>query len=193
MTRSARRGHRDGAGADRGVRAGRVLPGHDRAPLPAVLADDRVRGGAVGVQRADADAGAVGAAAAIGRAITRAGFFRFFERVIDGGTHTYVRGLRRGMRAGDGRSSSSSSARWALTWWICARVPQSFVPDEDPGLLHRADAGAGGRVARIHGEHRASRPSRSSCKDPDVAGDLLGHGVQLQRRRAEHGHRCSRG
>ena len=51
MARSARRGHRDGARPDRGVRAGRVLPGHDRPALRAVLDDDRVRGRAVGVQR----------------------------------------------------------------------------------------------------------------------------------------------
>ena len=63
MREVLRRGHRDRAGADRRVRAGRVLPGHDRPALRAVLDDDRVRGGAVGVQRGDADAGAVGAAA----------------------------------------------------------------------------------------------------------------------------------
>ena len=50
--RGARRGHRDRARADRRVRAGRVLPGHDGPALPAVLADDRVLGRAVGVQRA---------------------------------------------------------------------------------------------------------------------------------------------
>ena len=50
--RGVRRRHRDGARADRGVRAGRVLPGHDRPALLAVLADDRVLGRALGVQRA---------------------------------------------------------------------------------------------------------------------------------------------
>ena len=57
-------GHRDRAGAGRRVRAGGVLPGHDRPALPAVRADDRLLDGDFGVQRADADAGAVGAAAA---------------------------------------------------------------------------------------------------------------------------------
>ena len=61
--RSAGRGHRDGAGADRGVRADRVLPRHHRPPVRAVRDDDRVRRGAVGVQRGDADAGARRAAA----------------------------------------------------------------------------------------------------------------------------------
>ena len=61
--RSVRRGHRDRAGADRGVRAGGVLSGHDRPAVLAVLDHDCLLGRAVGVQRADADAGAVGAAA----------------------------------------------------------------------------------------------------------------------------------
>ena len=39
--RSDRRGHRDGARAWRGVRAGRLLPGHDRPAVSAVRADDR--------------------------------------------------------------------------------------------------------------------------------------------------------
>ena len=52
------RGHRDGAGAGRGVRAGGVLSRHDRPALSAVRADDRVVDGDLGVQRADADAGA---------------------------------------------------------------------------------------------------------------------------------------
>ena len=52
--RGDRRGDRDRPGAGGGVRAGVLLPGHDRAALPAVLADDRVRRGAVGLQRGDA-------------------------------------------------------------------------------------------------------------------------------------------
>ncbi len=61
-----RRRHRHRAG--RGVRAGGVLSRHDRPPLSAVLADHRVRDDSVGVQRRDADAGAVGAAARPSRA-----------------------------------------------------------------------------------------------------------------------------
>ena len=49
---------------DRGVRAGGVLPRHYGPALPAVLADDRVLGGALGVQRAHPDAGALRAAPA---------------------------------------------------------------------------------------------------------------------------------
>ncbi len=61
-------------------------------------------------------------------------FFTFFERVITGGTNTYVRALRRGI-----------AWRWAivavfiatlgLTWWVLRTVPQSFVPEEDPGYF----------------------------------------------------------
>ena len=60
--RGDERGDRHRAGAGRGVRAGRVLPRHDRPALSAVRADDRRVDGDLGVQRADADAGALGAA-----------------------------------------------------------------------------------------------------------------------------------
>ena len=56
-----------GAGAGRRVRAGRVLPRHDRPAVSAVRADDRVLDGDLGVQRADADARARRAAAQQGR------------------------------------------------------------------------------------------------------------------------------
>ena len=56
---SDRRRHRDGPRADRGLRAGRVLPGHDRPPLLAVLDHDCLFGRALGVQCGDVDTGAV--------------------------------------------------------------------------------------------------------------------------------------
>ena len=71
-------------------------------------------------------------------------FFTFFERVVSAGTSGYVRALRRGI-----------AWRWAivvvfigtlgLTWWVLRTVPQSFVPDEDPGYfmaMVQAPAGA---------------------------------------------------
>ena len=79
-----RRRHRHRAGG--GVRAGRVLPGHDRPDVSAVLADDRVLGRAVGVQRRDVHAGAVGAAARPGERTRTGRFFTGVNRVIDGGT-----------------------------------------------------------------------------------------------------------
>ena len=80
-------------------------------------------------------------------------FFTFFERGVSAGTNGYVRALRRGI-----------AWRWAvvvvfigtlgLTWWVLRTVPQSFVPDEDPGYfiaLVQAPAGASleytGRIA----------------------------------------------
>ncbi len=61
-------------------------------------------------------------------------FFTFFELVITAGTNTYVRALRLGI-----------AWRWAivavfiatlgLTWWVLRTVPQSFVPEEDPGYF----------------------------------------------------------
>ena len=62
--RGDERGGRDFAGADFGVRAGVVLPGHDRNSLPAVLADDCLLDCDLAVQRADAVAGAGGHSAA---------------------------------------------------------------------------------------------------------------------------------
>ncbi|HET7695485.1 MAG TPA: multidrug efflux RND transporter permease subunit [Vicinamibacterales bacterium] len=61
-------------------------------------------------------------------------FFSLFERGITSGTNTYVRFLKRGMRS-----------RWALvalfavslglTYWVNARVPRSFLPEEDLGYF----------------------------------------------------------
>ena len=61
--RSDERGHRDRAGARGRVRAGRLLPGHDRPALSAVRAHHRVLDGDLGLQRAHAHAGAGGRAA----------------------------------------------------------------------------------------------------------------------------------
>jgi HAE1 family hydrophobic/amphiphilic exporter-1 len=62
------------------------------------------------------------------------GFFRFFERVVEGGTHAYVHVLRAAVRW-----------RWAmlvlfvlalgLTVWVYRSVPQAFLPDEDQGYF----------------------------------------------------------
>ena len=62
------------------------FPGHDRPPVSAVRADDRVLGGDLRVQRADADAGAVGAAAPARRRSATGWFFGPIERGIRGGT-----------------------------------------------------------------------------------------------------------
>ncbi len=93
-------------------------------------------------------------------------FFTFFERVISSGTTTYVRALRRGV-----------AWRWAivvvfiatlgLTWWVLRSVPQSFVPDEDPGyFLAQVQAPAGASLeytAKI-----ATQAEQIIGHDPDV-------------------------
>jgi hydrophobic/amphiphilic exporter-1 (mainly G- bacteria), HAE1 family len=65
---------------------------------------------------------------------TKRGFFRFFERIIDGGTHLYVRVLHQLVRI-----------RWAMlllfflglgaTWYVYNIVPSAFLPDEDQGFI----------------------------------------------------------
>jgi HAE1 family hydrophobic/amphiphilic exporter-1 len=93
-------------------------------------------------------------------------FFTFFERVISSGTTVYVRGLRR-----------SIAWRWAvvvvfvatlgLTWWILRVVPQSFVPEEDPGyFLVQVQAPAG---ASLEYTSNVARQAEAIIgKDPDV-------------------------
>ena len=93
-------------------------------------------------------------------------FFTFFERVIGGGTEFYVRALRRGI-----------AWRWAfvalffatlgLTWWVVRSVPQSFVPDEDPGyFIAQVQAPAGASLEYTAGV--ASQAERIIGSDPDV-------------------------
>ena len=93
-------------------------------------------------------------------------FFSFFERVIAGGTRSYVRGLRH-----------SIAARWAvvvvfalalgLTVWMYRTVPQAFVPEEDMGyfmVLVQAPAGA----SLEYTGNMARQAEQIIMKDPDV-------------------------
>ncbi len=93
-------------------------------------------------------------------------FFTFFERIITGGTHAYVRALRRGI-----------AWRWAvvalffatlgLTWWVVRSVPQSFVPDEDPGyFIAQVQAPAGASLE--YTASVATQAERIIGGDPDV-------------------------
>ena len=93
-------------------------------------------------------------------------FFTFFERVISGGTNAYVHGLRRGI-----------GWRWAivvvflatlgLTWWMVRIVPQSFVPEEDPGyFLAQIQAPAGASLEYTSAIGRQAE--QIIGKDPDV-------------------------
>jgi HAE1 family hydrophobic/amphiphilic exporter-1 len=93
-------------------------------------------------------------------------FFTFFERVISAGTNVYIRGLRRGIEW-----------RWAivvvfiatlgLTWWMVRIVPQSFVPEEDPGyFLTQIQAPAGASLE--YTSDIARQAEQIILKDPDV-------------------------
>ena len=112
-------------------------------------------------------------------------FFSFFEK----DHRRRHAGLRR-------RAAPRHAARWAvvllfvgalgLTYWVYRTVPQAFVPEEDQGYFLMQVQAPAGRVARVH---RQRRPA--GREDHHVgsrrAGAVLGHGVQLQRRRAESG------
>jgi HAE1 family hydrophobic/amphiphilic exporter-1 len=93
-------------------------------------------------------------------------FFSFVERVIASGTAVYVRGLRRGV-----------AWRWGivvlfvgtlgLTWWMLRTVPQSFLPDEDPGyFLVQVQAPAGASLEYTGAI--AQRAEQIIGADPDV-------------------------
>ena len=189
--RGARRRHRDGARADRGVRAGGVLPRHDGPALPAVLADDRVFGGAVGVQRPHADAGAVGAAAAKER--EKGAFFRVVERVIDGGHARLRRGVRARRSASrwrDGAAVRRRARRDGLG--LSSRCRRRSCPTRTRAT---SSSSAGARRAR-RSSTRATSRKQVEADPADGAGHrrrVLGHGLQLLRRVAEPRACCSSG
>ena len=102
--RGDERRHRHRARARRRVRAGRVLPGHDGAALPAVRADDRRARWRISAFNALTLTPAL-SALLLAKVEKPAGlFFRVVNRVIDGGTALLVSTLRGLMRA-----------RWVVT------------------------------------------------------------------------------
>jgi HAE1 family hydrophobic/amphiphilic exporter-1 len=71
-------------------------------------------------------------------------FFRFVNRVIDGGTRFYVVSVRRALRWELVMLVVFALGLWA-TWSVYRMVPSSFVPDEDEGyfmVIVQAPAGA---------------------------------------------------
>ena len=160
------RRHRHRAGG--GVRAGRVLPRHDRAALSAVLAHDRVRGRAVGVQRRHVHAGALRAAAGANSA-TKGCFFSRVDQVIDAGTRGYVRVVRPRAAVAAGRCwRCSSSGLWG-TWALFRAVPSAFVPEEDEGyIMTIIQAPSGASLEYTTNVAQAGR-RRSSWRNPRSA------------------------
>ena len=176
--------HRDRPGADCGVRAGGVLPWHDRPALRPVLDDDRLRGRAVGVQRGDADAGAVGAAARTREPPQRAVLLVLREDHRRRHAGLRRRAAPRRRRAVGGRAALRRRPRADLLG--LPHGAAGLRAGRGSGLLPDSGAGARRGVARLH---RQRRPA--GREDHHVgsrrAGAVLGHGVQLQRRRAESG------
>ena len=75
---------------------------------------------------------------------THGRFFTFVNRVIDGGTHVYVRVVRGALRWRLAMLALFAVALVA-TWTVYRAVPSSFVPDEDEGyfmVIVQAPAGA---------------------------------------------------
>ena len=123
-----------------GVRADRVHPRHHRTALPAVRGDHRGLGDPLGVQRAHAQPGAGGAAAAAEERRARGPLGAFFagstafRRATDG----YVRCLRRADSQERGLAMLLPG-RLLACGAALLRVdgcPSSFLPDEDQGYFY---------------------------------------------------------
>ena len=137
------------AGADRGLRAGLVLPRHHRHSLPPVLADHRLRHRHLGLQRAHAFAGSFGHVPARRRGsappdwtsctsgpISRA--FAAFIHGADAFVSWRLRNLRQAIHG-------ALQLRYVLlllffaglgaTVWIYQHVPTGFIPQEDQSFL----------------------------------------------------------
>ena len=92
--------------------------------------------------------------------------FDLFERVIDGGTRIYVRGLRQAL-----------AWRWAVvllfaaalgaTYWVYRAVPQAFIPEEDPGYFIIQVQGPAG-ASLEYTSNIARQAEAIILKDPDV-------------------------
>ena len=114
-------------------------------------------------------------------------FFSFFE--------TGHRRRHHGCMCAGCAAASPRAGRWCcvfvgalgLTYWVYRTVPQAFVPEEDPGLLHliRCRRRPARRSSTPRNVARAGREDHHGGSRR--AGAVLGHGVQLQRRRAEPG------
>ena len=87
-------------------------------------------------------------------------FFRFFEQIIEAGTYFYARHARSGHPdpLGDGGAVCGGAGPDLLG--VRARAA-GVSARRGPGILHRADSGAGRDVARIHQQRRAPGRGRA--------------------------------
>ena len=153
---------------DRRVRAGGVFPRHDGPPLPAVLADHRLCRGAVGVQRRDAHAGAVGAVAAQGN---REGTLLSFLRTDHRGGHVLLHAPARSRDphpVGDGRALRGRACRHCTgCTTVCRR---RFCPTRTRAISSRRfrppRAPRSNTPATWHARSRSCWPRRRTSPAP---------------------------
>ena len=155
--RGRRRGHRDVARADRGLRPGRVLPRHRPAgstqQFSLTIAFSVAH---LGVQRADADARALRAPPRSGHHAPAEVLRPAVERVIEG-VALALRTLASPRRSGSVSSPpASSSSPLVATYGVSRKVPAGFVPEEDQGYFI---------VAVQTPRRRLGRPRRATSRE----------------------------
>ena len=174
-------GHRPRAGG--GVRAGGLLPRHHWPPLPAVLADHRLRGDPVRLQRGHLHPRPLRAAPGQGEPRPRPLLHRG-EPGHRRGHRGYVRLLEGRPRAPRPSCSASSCSASLATGWLFTAVPSAFVPDEDEGYfitVIQAPAGASLEYTTAI----AKQAEAILFKDPDIRAAFSVSGFSFTRRRPQ--------
>ena len=173
---------------DRRLRAGRVLPGHHRPPLPAVLAHHRVLGRALGVQRAHAHAGARRRCCSATRRAEALLLLPRGQPARSAGSPTRYQRMLALLAAPPvliGAPVPRRPRRHRLGLRDACRP--AFVPDEDQGYFIISRPGAAGGVAR---RTRRPSPSRSRtilAQQPEVEGVFAVSGFSFAGTGAEQG------
>ena len=129
------RAGRDRARALLGVRAGRVHRRRHRRVLQAVRDDDRDRGRAVGNRGADADAGALRAAAQGHERDAHDRLLRLVQSRLRARRRAVMRARSTPCSAGRRRGSARSWCCIALAGLLWKRIPTAFIPTEDKGYM----------------------------------------------------------
>ena len=144
-----------------GLRPDGVHPGHHRPAVPAVRGDHRGVGDHLGLQRADAEPGAGGPAAAAAQADARA------ARGVLPLVQPVVRPRHRRLRARSGvlirkaaLTMSCLVAHGRLAGFFGSKLPPGFMPKEDQGYLYMNVQLPAGVLAAAHG--------RRSCEQIDA-------------------------
>ena len=189
--RGVRRRGRDRHRAGGGVRAGGVLPRRDRPPVSAVLADDRVLGRAVGVQRRHADAGARGAAARQGDPRARP-LLHAASIASSMPAPTCTCGMVRGAVRLRVVMIAVFAGGLCGDVGVFQMVPSSFVPQEDEGYfmcIVQAPAGA----SLEYTTEIAKKAEQIIYADKDVAAAFAVMGFSFTGAAPNNGHDLRRG